>query len=87
MQAMSCHGMQPGQLLPCSARATARLPFTAASRSAHRQACACQGRADRDAGVAISLVRGAVKAAGTGLSAAAVSAMLFTGGVLSTPTA
>jgi hypothetical protein len=80
MHAMSFHGMQQGQLLPGSARATARLPFTAASRTAHRQSCACQGRADRDAGVAISPVQRAMSAAGTVLSAAAISAMLLTGG-------
>jgi hypothetical protein len=74
--------MQQGQLLPCSTRAAARLPFTAAFRTAHRQACACQGRADRDAGVAINPVQRVMKAAGTVLSAAAVSAMLLTGGVL-----
>ena len=80
MHAMSFPGMQQGQLLQCSARATARLPFTAASRTAHRQSCTCQGRAVRDADVAIGPVQRVMRTAGTVLSAAAVSAMLLTSG-------
>lgn len=67
-------------LLPYSARPAVRLPFTAASRTASRQVCACQRRsADADS-AATSPVHRAMQAAGTMLSAVAVSAVFLTGG-------
>jgi hypothetical protein len=72
--------MQQAPLLPCTVRPTARLPFTAAARTAHRQACACNMPADAGGHAAQHPVQRAMQAAGTALSAMAVSAMFLTGG-------